>query len=42
MQSRSSGQPRRRQDAAANARRKQAANARFVCADATEWMMAAA
>ena len=29
-------------DAAANARRNKLANARFVCADATEWMMAAA
>ena len=29
-------------DAAANARRNKIANARFVCADATEWMMAAA
>ena len=29
-------------DAAANARRNKIANARFVCADATEWMVAAA
>ena len=29
-------------DAAANARRNKIANARFVCADATEWMAAAA
>ena len=29
-------------DAAANARRNHIANARFLCADATEWMMAAA
>ena len=29
-------------DAAANARRNKIANANFVCADATEWMMAAA
>ena len=29
-------------DAAANARRNKITNARFVCADATEWMMAAA
>ena len=29
-------------DAAANARRNKIANARFVCADATEWMTAAA
>ena len=29
-------------DAAANARRNKLANARFVCADATEWMMATA